>query len=190
MALEMSPNIKSYWEVFLLFIVPVGGGIPAGVVLGKARGLHWLMMTFLYFLSDVALACLFDPVMHLFIYFGRKSPKIAQLNALLKQTVDKSTAQYGVKPGPFLLVLIAFGVDPMTGRAATRMAGHGFFTGWALAITGDMLFYLVIMVSTLWLNNILGDGTWTVIIIMFAMIVIPAVVRKIRERWAKKAVRL
>jgi len=32
------------WGVFLLFLVPVGGGIPAGVLLARARGLSVLVM--------------------------------------------------------------------------------------------------------------------------------------------------
>jgi hypothetical protein len=70
----------------------------------------------------------------------------------------------------------------MTGRAATIFAGHGFLTGWALAIAGDMLYFMVLMVSTLWLNQLLGDGTWTIVIITVAMLVVPALIR----RWRRK----
>ncbi len=172
-------------EVFLLFLLPIGGGIPAGVVLGNSRGLSWEIMSLLYFFSDVVLACCFDPVMKLFIYFGKRSTFIAKLNATFKKSVDLTTSQYGLKPRPHLLVLISFGVDPMTGRAISYAAGHGFFSGWALAITGDMFFYLVIMASTLWLNQILGDGTWTAIIITVAVVIVPTLIKKIRARFFK-----
>jgi hypothetical protein len=79
--------------------------------------------------------------------------------------------------------MIAFGVDPITGRAATVAAGHGFLSGWTLAIIGDMFFFLVLMSSTLWLNNILGDGTWTAIIVMVGMMVLPGLIRRVRDRW-------
>jgi hypothetical protein len=40
----------------------------------------------------------------------------------------------------------------MTGRAAAKAAGHGFLPGWAIAITGDMIYFVVLMASTLWLQ--------------------------------------
>jgi uncharacterized membrane protein len=168
------------YEVFLLFMVPIGGGIPVGVVVGNNHGLSWMTMSVLYFFSDVVLACLFDPCMKLFIRLGKKSPAVAKLNATFKKSVTLSTSQYGPKPGPWLLVLIAFGVDPMTGRAASHMAGHGFLTGWAIAIAGDMIFFMVVMASTLWLNNILGDGTWTAIIITLLILFLPWIFKKLR----------
>jgi len=81
-----------------------------------------------------------------------------------------------------LLVLIAFGVDPMTGRAAAMAQGHHFVSGWAVAIAGDMIFFGVVMVSTIWLNNILGDGTWTAIIIMVLMLGLPPLIRRVKKR--------
>ena len=79
------------------------------------------------------------------------------------------------------MVIIAFGVDPMTGRAAAYAAGHSFLSGWAIAILGDMIFFAVVMTSTIWLNNILGDGTWAVLIIMVAMMAIPVITRRFKN---------
>ena len=120
--------------VLTLFLIPVGGGIPAGVLLARARGIGWPAMELLYFISDV---------------------------------------------------LIAFGVDPMTGRTAAHAAGHGFLSGWTLAITGDMMYFTVIMVSTLWLNSVLGDGTKTMVIILIAMFAVPELIKRWRERRRK-----
>jgi hypothetical protein len=178
----MTPTLKNAWDVFLLFAVPIGGGIPAGVILAKSRGFEWQVMCGLYFLSDVALACVFEPLMKLFIYAGTRVDFIAHFNATMKKMTAHSVARFGINHGPFSLVMIAFGVDPMTGRAVAYAAGHGFFTGWAIAIAGDMIFFTIIMASTLWLNGILGDGTLTAIIIMVAMMVIPALIRRIRAK--------
>jgi hypothetical protein len=103
----------------------------------------------------------------------------------MKETTNKTIAGYGPKPGPFLLVLIAFGVDPMTGRAAAMAQGYNFVSGWAVAIAGDMIFFTVVMASTIWLNNILGDGTLTAVIIMVLMFALPPILRRIKNR--KKA---
>jgi uncharacterized membrane protein len=174
-------SVSSAWEVLTLFLIPIGGGIPGGVLLAKNRGLGWPIMMVLYFVSDVILACVFDPLMQLVIAAGKRSPVVSKMNEALRQSTQKSIARYGTRLGPLSLIMISFGVDPMTGRAATAFAGHSFVTGWTLAILGDMLYFTLLMVSTLWLNNVLGDGTWTTVIILVGMMVVPALLRRIRE---------
>ncbi len=83
--------------------------------------------------------------------------------------------------GPLALITVAFGVDPMTGRAVAAAVGHGFILGWMFAIAGDMIYFGLIMASTLWLNNILGDGTWTTVIILVLMMVVPSLIPRFRQ---------
>jgi len=174
-------SLKKSWEVFLLFTIPVGGGIPAGVLLAQSKGIGWIAMSILYFISDVCLAFVFEPIMMFFGWLAKYSKFLTLFIGNMKAMTDRTVAAYGHKPGPFLLIAIAFGVDPMTGRAAALAQGHGFIGGWAVAIAGDMLFFWVIMVSTIWLNNLLGDGTWTAVIIMILMFTIPPLVRKVKN---------
>jgi hypothetical protein len=172
--------LTKVWEVLVLFLIPIGGGIPAGVLVAQKHGLSWPIMALLYFISDVILACVFEPVMLLlkrFAVFKRLNEAIQKAKAK-----NNKTAGAAVKPSTFALIMISFGVDPMTGRTAALAAGHHFLSGWALAITGDMLFFMVLMVSTICLNNILGDGTWTAIIVMVAMIGLPALIRALKAR--------
>ena len=177
----MTNLLSNAWHVFLLFAIPIGGGIPAGVLLAKSYGFTWLAMTTLYFLSDVALALVFEPLIELFIVAGRHYPRFGRVNAAIKQSIHKTISKYEVRPGPILLVMIAFGTDPMTGRGVTRLLGHGFIWGWTLTILGDLIFFELILVSTLMLNNILGDGTLTSVIIMALMVILPMVIRRIRN---------
>ncbi|HJU82759.1 MAG TPA: hypothetical protein VJ600_00970, partial [Holophagaceae bacterium] len=136
--------------VLLLFLLPVGGGIPAGVLLARTRGLSWPLTTGLYLVSDVLLALAFEPVLRLLVLLGRRVAFLARLGAAMKEAMARSVAQWGgASAGPFALVLIAFGVDPMTGRASALAAGHGPITGWALAITGDLLYFAVLALATL-----------------------------------------
>ncbi|MGZ6480573.1 MAG: hypothetical protein ACXWQE_14780 [Bdellovibrionales bacterium] len=169
-------------EVLTLFLIPIGGGIPAGVLLARSRGIDWPMVSALYLISDVILACVFEPLILLFLRQAKRSPKMSRFAEAMKKSTSQTVMRFGVNPGPFTLILFSFGIDPMSGRIAAHAAGHKFISGWALAICGDMIFFAVIMVSTLWLNSILGDGTWTAIIIMAAMFIVPALFRKIRER--------
>jgi hypothetical protein len=170
------------WEVLLLFLIPVGGGIPAGVVLAQKRALAWPAMVVLYFISDVILVCVFEPLMLLFLRASQKSPQFQRLREALAYPTRKTVLRYGLNPGPWTLVMITFGSDPMLGRAVAKAAGHGFLWGWAFTIMGDMLFFLVFMISTLGLNNILRDGTWAAVISTVAILGIPAMVRGLRKR--------
>lgn len=175
-----SAFLSNAWAVFMLFLVPVGGGIPAGVVLAQQRNIAWPIIMLLYFLSDIVLACTFEPLLLLFLRLSRTSPRLSRFRDALVKATSKTVGRYGVNPGPFSLVMITLGTDPMTGRAVAKAAGHGFFSGWALTIAGDMIFFTIIMVSTIWLNGVLGDGTLAAIIIMLAMLGMPWIVRKVR----------
>ena len=174
---------SSAWQVLLLFTVPIGGGIPAGVVLAQKRGLAWPLMLLLYFISDLILACVFEPLLLLFVRASKRSHRISRFRDAFAKSMSHTIARYGMKPRPLSLVMITFGTDPMTGRSVALAAGHGFLSGWALTIMGDMLFFTVVMASTIWLNGVLGDGTATTIIIMVAILALPPAWRWLRKWW-------
>jgi hypothetical protein len=171
---------SAYGQVLRLFLIPIGGGIPGGVLLARDLGLLWPTMVVLYFVSDVILACVFEPILELILWLGKDSQGFQKFRVALKEALKKTTAHYGTRLGPLALITIAFGCDPMTGRAVTRMVGHGFILGWLLAIAGDMLYFGLLMVSTLWLDGILGDGTQTTLIILALMFFGPLLYRKLR----------
>ncbi|WP_243285975.1 hypothetical protein [Geothrix terrae] len=174
--------------VLLLFLLPVGGGIPAGVLLAQSKGLAWPLTAGLYFVSDVLLALAFEPVLRGFVALGRRVPFLARFGAAMREVMARSAAHVGGPgAGPISLVMIAFGVDPMTGRSAALAAGHGFLAGWAIAITGDMLYYGVIALTTLRLNTVIKNPNTTMWIVLGAMLVVPVLVRRIRSGFARPA---
>ncbi len=178
--LALSPS--SILSVLKLFLLPVGGGIPAGVMLAHAKGLAWPVTTGLYLVSDVVLAIAFEPVLRLLAALGAKVPFLTRLSAALKAVTARSVAHFGgTSAGPFALVMIAFGVDPMTGRATALAAGHGFLAGWSFAIAGDMLYFAVLALTTLRLNSYLRDPNTTMLIVLGAMFILPILVRYIRS---------
>lgn len=199
----------SYWNVLFLFLVPIGGGIPAGVVVGDHNGLHWTSLCGLYLISDLVLAFFFEPLMLWFIRASEKSAKLTHVkNELTRSTSMMLKHLYGpattlvaegkdttlmTEPSeaapvkfhlsPLSLILLTFGTDPMTGRSIAKIVGHGAITGWSLVFIGDMMFFIVVMVSTLSLNSYLGDGTWTAVIITVAIFGVPALIRYLRAKW-------
>jgi hypothetical protein len=168
-------------HVMKLFLIPVGGGIPAGVLFASSKGLAWPITTGLYLVSDIVLALAFEPILRLLALLCAKIKFLTRLSAVLKAATARSVAHIGgTSAGPLSLVMIAFGVDPMTGRATALAAGHGFLAGWAFAIAGDMLYFAVIAITTMRLNTYFKDPNTTMLIVLGAMIVVPIVVRRFR----------
>ncbi len=166
----------------MLFLIPVGGGIPAGVLLARTRGLAWPVTAGLYLVSDVMLALAFEPVLRLLAWLGGKVSFLARLSARMKAAITRNAARFsGTGAGPIALILFSFGADPMSGRAAALAAGHGFLMGWAFAIAGDMLYYAVIAVTTLRLNTYFRDPNTAMWIVLGAMIMVPLIVRSFRR---------
>jgi len=171
------------FSVLKLFIIPVGGGIPAGVLLANAKGLAWPITTGLYLVSDIALALAFEPILRLISMVVGRVPFLARFSAALKTVTARSVAHIGgTSAGPLALIMISFGVDPMTGRASAHAAGHGFIAGWAFAIAGDMLYFAVIALTTLRLNSYFRDPNTTMLIVLGAMFIVPMLVRYFRSR--------
>ncbi len=168
-------------SVLKLFLIPVGGGIPAGVLLAQAKGVAWPVTAALYLVSDIFLAIAFEPILRLLAWLAGKIRFLSRYSAALKTATARSAAHFtGTGAGPVALVMVAFGVDPMTGRAAALAAGHGFLAGWAFAIAGDMLYFAVIAVTTLRLNRYFHDPNTTMLIVLGAMFIVPILVRKFR----------
>jgi hypothetical protein len=168
--------------ILKLFLIPVGGGIPAGVLLAGSKGVPWPITAGLYLVSDIVLALAFEPILRLIATLVGRVPVLVRFSAALKSATARSVAHFsGTGTGPLALIMIAFGVDPMTGRATALAAGHGFLAGWTIAITGDMLYFAVIAFTTLQLNSYFRDPDTTMLIVLGAMFVVPMVVRYFRS---------
>ncbi len=170
-------------SVLMLFLIPIGGGIPAGVLLAHNKGLAWPVTAGLYLISDILLALAFEPVLQLVAWVAGKVPFLARLSLRMKAAMARSAEHFsGTGAGPISLVMISFGADPMTGRASAMAAGHGFLMGWAFAIAGDMLYFAVIAVTTLRLSRYFRDPDTAVWIVLGSMIVVPLIVRSFRRQ--------
>lgn len=170
----MSPALK----VLGWYLIPFGGGIPAGTIAARDSGVPIWEMVSLYIVSDMILACIFEPCMLFVIARVQDNPKLAEFFTRYKQSLEQLTGKWGVKPSPLSLVLMSFLIDPMTGRVLARGAGHGFLAGWAIAITGDMFSYSLVAASTLGVAKVTGDGTSAAVIVMIGMVVVPRLLKR------------
>lgn len=177
------PPVADMLSVLKLFLIPVGGGIPAGVMLAQSKGVAWPVTALLYLVSDIILAFLFEPVLRLLAFICSKVSFLTRVAAAMKAATARSAYHMsGTGAGPVGLIMISFGVDPMTGRASAHAAGHGFVTGWAIAIAGDMLYFGVIAISTLKLNTYIKDPDITMLIILIAMFSVPTIIKLVRSK--------
>lgn len=79
--------------MLLLFLVPVGGGIPAGLIMAHARGVGWPVMMALHLVSDVMLAFAFEPMLRLLAALGRAVPAFGRVVDFVRATARNSAAQ-------------------------------------------------------------------------------------------------
>ncbi len=166
---------------FLVFLFPVGAGIPLGVLMGARAGVPAVVIALLYFASDLVLAVTAEPMLAGVRWLGRRVPPLQALGDRLARLTNVVGLQQEGVHGPLGLILVSFTISPTTGRAAAAAAGHGFVPGWTLAIIGDMAYFLVLMASTLWLSSVIGDDRITIGIALVATWLLPFLVRRLQR---------
>jgi hypothetical protein len=167
--------------VFLIFVTQIGLGIPSGVLRARDAGINPVITAGLYAGSDVILALTVEPMLILLRWLGARVAFIAALGTKLARFSGATGLNDGKVRGPLGLILFSFAVAPAPARAASETAGHGFISGWTLAIIGDMLYFTMIMASTLWVASIVGDDRLTVGAVLIAAWVLPMLIRRMRR---------
>jgi len=152
------------------------------VLLAQRAGVPLLGTVGLYLLSDVVLAFTSEPLVKLFRWLGRH----VQLVGRVGQSVERLTAGAGLEHegarSALGLVILSFAASPRTARAAAAAVGHGFVPGWTLAIVGDMAYFALLLVSTLWLSSTFGDDRLTIGITLAAAWFLPLIIQRLRKR--------
>ncbi len=167
--------------VFLIFVLPTVVGIPLGVIMGRDAGLSPLVMASLYFASDLVLAVTAEPMLAGLRWVSRRVWLLNRLGARLARLTETTGLQEGGVRGPLGLILVSFTVNPLAGRAAAAAAGHGFFSGWALAIIGDMIYFALIMASTLWISSVFGNDRLAIGVVLIVAFLAPILLRRLRR---------
>jgi len=176
------------WGAFLLFLIPIGGGIPLGVIMGRDAGLSPLTMSGMYFVSDIFMAVTHEPFFWLLGWLANLVPVLGKVREFFRKASNQAGLQDEGASGPLGLILFSFTVDPISGRGAAAAAGHGFIMGWAFAIAGDMIYFGVLMAATLWLSGMFGDDRTTVGVVLLAVWGLSWYIRR-RRRAARAASR-
>ena len=173
-----------WWGVLLLFCIPGGMGIPPGVLLGNHGGLGPIVMSVLYFASDIVLACVFEPLLVILAALARRLPFLSRAGDAVLAGIRR-TMPAGNASAPLGIALTAFGAGLPFGRALAAAAGFGLVSSWLFTIAGDMAYFGLGMASTLWFDNLLGDPRMAAFAGLAVMFVVPAMIR----RWQVRAPR-
>jgi hypothetical protein len=185
--LDPTAPLPTLWPVgtmgvFLVFATQIGAGIPLGVLMARNAGISPIATAGLYAASDVVLALAMEPMLVLLRWLGERVEFIGRLGNRLSRLSGATGLSQGKVRGPLGLILFSFAVAPAPARAASEAAGHGFISGWTLAIIGDMLYFTLIMASTLWISSLFGgDDRFTVGAVLVGAWVLPMLFRRLRS---------
>jgi hypothetical protein len=168
--------------VLALFFAPVGPGVPAGVLLARHLPLTPAATFGLYALSDGIAAIVCHPLFALLRRHGRNVKPIrrwlGQRILSLAMVGVRASEQAGVAPALSRIATVGFGVDVYTaGMLATGLPVPRF-RGWAAAITGDLLWFAVLLGTSLAAGRIADDDRYIALVMIVAMIVIPRLARR------------
>src|SRR3569833_2320296 len=105
------------WGAFLLFLVPIGGGIPLGILMARQAGLSIVAVVLMYLGSDLLSALVVEPFVAATRRLGPKRPAIRRLGERLSRLTQGAGLQGSGAWGPLGLVLLCFSVVPLAGRA-------------------------------------------------------------------------
>jgi hypothetical protein len=167
--------------VFLVFATQIGAGIPIGVILARDSGLSIVETAGLYLVSDVLLAVTFEPLFLLLRWMSRRVGWLGSLGGRMMRLSGATGLRSGRVRGPLGLILFSFAFAPQPARAVSEAAGHGPASGWTLAIIGDMLYFGVIMASTLLVIQIFGDSRMAVGPLVIGAWLLPMLVQRLRR---------
>ncbi len=174
--------------VFALFWSPVGPGIPAGVLLARHIPLHPAFTFLLYTASDVLGAAVCHPLFGMLRRAARRVPalewlgtrmiRLAMFGARMPRPADIETGT-GAGPALFRIATVGFGVDVYTAGMLVNGLRVPRLLGWASAIAGDLVWFALLLATSLAAAAIVDDDRVVGGVVLLAMLVIPPLARRI-----------
>jgi hypothetical protein len=167
--------------VLALFFAPVGPGIPAGVLLARHVALPPLATFALYAMSDLLAAIVCHP---LFVWLRRHGRRVRPIRWLGRRMLSlamlgvRAPEGAGVAPALSRIATVGFGVDVYTaGMLATGLPVPKAL-GWLSAIAGDLVWFALLLVTSVVAAGIVDDDRFIGIVMIVAMIAIPRLTRR------------
>jgi hypothetical protein len=172
--------------VFALFWAPVGPGIPAGVLLARHIPLSPIVTLSLYAVSDVLAALVCHPIFVLLRRAGRHLRPVRWLGRRMMALAMIGVPAEGgdVRNAPHLapalsrIATVGFGADVYTGGLLATGLGVPRLAGWASAIAGDLVWFALLLGTSIAAASITADDRFIGLVVLLAMIFIPRIARR------------
>jgi hypothetical protein len=172
--------------VFALFWAPVGPGIPAGVLLAHHLRLSPVLTFGLYVLSDVLAAIVCHPIFTLLRRHGRRVPVVRAFGkrllrfAMIGVRPPRAGDLVGGRMAPalFRIGTVGFGVDVYTAGALGTGLPLARVPAWAAAIGGDLVWFAVLLGSSIAAAQVTDDDRWVAGVVIVVMLVVPPLARR------------
>jgi hypothetical protein len=172
--------------VFVLFWAPVGPGIPAGILLARHLSLAPVFTFGLYGLSDVLAAVVCHPIFVLLRRHGRRVRPIRWLGrrmlalAMLGVPGQRAAAAGSAPAAPalFRIAMVGFGADIYTAGMLATGLGVPRIAGWASAIAGDLVWFILLLGTSIAVGIATDDDRIIGLVVIVAMILIPRIARR------------
>ena len=165
--------------VFALFWAPVGPGIPAGVLLARHIPLPPVVTFGLYAITDLFAAAICHPIFLALRRHGRRIPRLHAVGrkvlgfAMMGVPKTSSTGDGRLAPVLFRIATVGFGIDIYTGGILATGLPHAKLAGWGAALTGDLIWFALLLGSSIAAASIIDDDRFVGLVVLVAMIVIP-----------------
>lgn len=174
--------------VFALFWAPVGPGIPAGVLLARHAGINPALTLGLYTLSDLLGALVCHPLFRLMVRLGSRVRPLRWLGERLMRlaligTGARSLHSIDASARPaqvlFRIATVGFGADVY--HAGMMVAGLPIprVAGWLAAIAGDLVWFAVLLGTSLIASTVTEDDRVIGVVVVIAMVAIPPLARRV-----------
>jgi hypothetical protein len=173
--------------IFALFWAPIGPGIPAGVLLAHHLRLAPAVTFGLYTLSDTLAVVVLNPVYAWLRTHGRRIPTVRKIGRRLlavamigiRRPTAEETRDGRRAPALFRIGTVGFGVDVYTAGALASALPVPRLQGWAAALAGDLLWFALLLGSSIAAATLLDDDRWIALVVIAVTLIVPPIARRL-----------
>jgi hypothetical protein len=167
------------WGAFVLFMLPIGPGTTAGILVGKNGGLDAIGILAVYLASDIVTALYLEPVLRFLIRIAARFAWARAIGAQLAQVAERTQIGSGRLGQALGLGILSLGGGLPAGALALPTTQLQRSVAWASIITGDMLYFGFILAAALGLASVLPDDRLVFVAILVLVMVVGPLTRRL-----------
>jgi hypothetical protein len=166
---------------FLIFMVPIGPGKPAGILLGREAGLGPLEILGLYAAKDVLTGLYLEPLLRLIARHGSRFAWARSAGEQITAIATRTHLGSGRLAQAISVGLVALGAGFMTGAAALPCARLPRPLGWLSVILGDLTWFSVMLAAAIGLTSIIPDNRMVFVALLLMALLSRPLTRRLTD---------